>query len=35
LWLIVMSISLHFCSTLTLLIDLSQTNSLIPFSAAL
>ena len=35
LWLIVMSISLHFCSTLTLLIDLSQTNSLFPFSSAL
>jgi len=35
LWLIVMSIFLHFCSTLTLLIDLSQTNSLFPFSSTL
>ena len=35
LWLIVMSIFIHFCYTLTLLIDLSQTNLLFPFSSAL
>ena len=34
LWLIVISIFLPFCSNLTLLIDLSQTNSLFPFSSA-
>jgi hypothetical protein len=32
---IFMSNILYFCSTLTLLIDLSQTNSLFPFSSAL